>query len=217
MTPEPPVSQAPARVSQAARRERSRAALLESAAKEISRNGYGALVLEDVARIAGYTRGALYHQFKNKDELTLAALAWVLDTWDDEVGALVEQQADPRSALLTLARGHAVFCRRGIARVAVVLKAEFSGREHPVGREVDDGYERLVALCVELIEAGRGAGTIPPGPPVRAVALAFVGAVEGTTVALTGEMPHDELLAVRAAAGVLGLASPEPSSGEAPA
>lgn len=201
--PAPATAAVPQR--QVARRERSRAALLEAAAVEISRNGYSALVLEDVAQRAGFTRGALYHQFKSKDELTLAVFAWVLDTWDQEVGAQLEQQDDARAALLALARGHAVFCRRGVARVAVVLKAELSGRDHPVGRVVDEAYADLVGQCTALIEAGRAAGTIPTGPPARAVALAFVGAVEGTTVALADEVPHDEVLAVRAAAGVLGL------------
>jgi len=193
------------RATQAARRARSRTALLEAAAQGLSRYGYGNLVLEAVARDAGYTRGALYHQFTDKQDLTLAVFAWILDTWDREVGVLVEQQTDPHLALLTLARGHAVFCRRDIARVAVALRVEFSGQEHPVGRQVEDAYELLVARCTELVEAGRTAGTIPAGPPARTVALAFVGAIEGTTIALAGQAPHDELLAARAAAGVLGL------------
>ena len=59
--------QAPAtrRLTQAQRSARTRSALLESAARGLSRHGYGDLVLEDVAREAGYTRGALYHQFKD--------------------------------------------------------------------------------------------------------------------------------------------------------
>ncbi|MGH8777308.1 MAG: hypothetical protein ACRDWI_19960 [Jiangellaceae bacterium] len=88
------------------------------------------------------------------------------------MGLLVEQESDPVAALLTLARGHAVFCRRDIARVAVALRLEFSGQDHPVGRTVEEAYEELVTLCVPLIKAGRTAGTIPPGPPARAVALA---------------------------------------------
>jgi hypothetical protein len=42
----------------------------------------------------------------------------------------------------------------------------------------------------------------------QAVALAFVGALEGAVIALAGQAPHDELLAARAAAGVLGLDGP---------
>lgn len=49
-------------------------ALLESAARNLSRYGYGNLVLEQVAREAGYTRGALYHQFQDKEDLALAVI-----------------------------------------------------------------------------------------------------------------------------------------------
>lgn len=196
------------RQTQAARRNRSRAALLESAARGLSRYGYGNLSLEQVAREAGYTRGALYHQFRDKQELTLAVFEWVLHTWDREVGVLVEQESDPMTALLTLARCHAVFCRRDFARVAVALRLEFEGQDHPVGRKVEEAYELLVTMCSDLIHAGRAAGKLPAGQPVRAVALAFVGAVEGTTMALAGQAAHDKLFASRAAAGVLGLPPP---------
>jgi AcrR family transcriptional regulator len=201
------------RPTQAGRSARTRSALLESAARGISRHGYGNLVLERVASEAGYTRGALYHQFEDKQDLTLAVFAWVLETWEQEVGRQVERESDPVKALLTMARGHAVFCRRDIARVAVALRLEFSGRDHPVGRAVEEGYEQLVEMCVPLIEAGRGAGSIPPGPSAGTLAQALVGALEGTTIALAGRAPHDELLATRAAAGVLGL---DPRAAEAP-
>lgn len=204
MSPEPRGAGA-GRTSQAERRSRSRTALLRSAARALSRSGYGNLVLEQVARDAGFTRGALYHQFQDKQDLTLAVFGWVLQAWDEEVGAVVDQQADPVEALLALARGHAVFCRWDFARIAVALRVEFAGQDHPVGRAVEEAYEQLVLRSTELVEAGRAAGTLPAGPPARAVALAFVGAVEGTTIALAGQAPLDELLAARVAAGALGL------------
>src|SRR5680860_789859 len=129
------------RATQAERSERTRAALLESAARGLSRYGYGNLVLERVAGEAGYTRGALYHQFEDKEELVLAVIDWVDETWRQEVGGLAEGEPDPVLALITLARGHAVFCRRDISRVAIALKLEFSGREHPVGRRLEQVSE----------------------------------------------------------------------------
>src|SRR5436190_9592966 len=110
-------AQAPAtrrRFTQAERSARTRGALLESAARGLSRYGYGNLVLEDVAREAGYTRGALYHQFNGKEDLALAVVQWVHQSWEREVGELAERQPDPVSALVALARGHAVYCRRDI-------------------------------------------------------------------------------------------------------
>jgi len=193
---------------QAERSARTRSALLESAARGLSRYGYGNLVLEEVAREAGYTRGALYHQFKDKEDLALAVLHWADETWRREVGELADQESDPVAALLAMARGHAVLCRRDIARVAMALRVEFSGQDHPIGRELERVQAGLIKRLVRLIDAGRNHGSIPPGPPARAVARAFVGALEGAVIAVAGQAPYDELLAARAAAGVLGLDRP---------
>jgi AcrR family transcriptional regulator len=190
---------------QADRSARSRSALLESAARGLSRYGYGNLVLERVASEAGYTRGALYHQFKDKEDLALAVIDWVDETWREEVGRSVEQESDPVAALIALARGHAVFCRRDVARVAMALRLEFSGQDHPVGRHLKRVSESLVKRCTRLTTAGRKMGTIPAGPPARVVALAFIGAMEGTVIEVAGQAPHDEVLAARAVVGVLGV------------
>jgi AcrR family transcriptional regulator len=196
------------RSTQAERSARSRSALLESAARGLSRYGYGNLVLEQVAREAGYTRGALYHQFKDKEDLALAVLEWVDENWTREVDGPARQEPDPVAELIALARGHAVFCRRDIARVVMALRVEFSGQDHPVGEAIERVSRRLFKRCAGLIDAGRRDGSIPPGPPARAVALAYWGALEGAVISLAGQTPHDELLAARTVAGVLGLDSP---------
>jgi AcrR family transcriptional regulator len=199
-------------VTQAERRARSRNALLESAARHLSRHGYGNLVLEAVARDAGYTRGALYHQFRDKEDLALAVIEWVNESWMQEVGEPAAREPDPVAELLALARGHAVFCRRDIAGVVMALRVEFTGQDHPVGRAIERISEGGVKRVGRLINAGRRDGSIPPGPPARPVALAFMGALEGAVIALAGQAPHDELLAARATAGVLGVDPPEATS-----
>ena len=203
-SPRPPAA-SPARSTQAERSARTRSALLESAARGLSHYGYGNLVLEQVAREAGYTRGALYHQFEDKEELALAVIDWVDETWRREVAEPAEHQPDPVAELSALARGHAVYCRRDVARVMMALRVEFGARDHPVGREIKRISEALVKRCARLVDAGRSNGSIPPGPPATAVAVAFWGALEGSVIALAGRSEHDELLAARTVSGVLGL------------
>jgi AcrR family transcriptional regulator len=202
LLPEPASRRRP---TQAERSARSRSALLESAARALSRYGYGNLILERVASDAGYTRGALYHQFEDKEDLALAVLEWVNENWTREVGVPAKQEPDQVAELIALARGHAIFCRRDVARVVMALRVEFSGQDHPLGREIERISEAGVKRVARLIDAGRRDGSIPPGPPARAVAIAFWGALEGAVITLPGQAPHDELLAARAVAGVLGL------------
>jgi AcrR family transcriptional regulator len=54
------------------KRDRTRAALLEAARALIREKGYEQTRLEDVATRAGMTTGAIYGNFKNRDELFIA-------------------------------------------------------------------------------------------------------------------------------------------------
>jgi AcrR family transcriptional regulator len=191
--------------SQASRRADTRAALLDAAARGLSRHGYGNLVLADVAAEAGYTRGALYHLFRDKGDLALAVVAWVGETWEREVGSLAAAHDDPLEALVALARGHMAYCRDGRARVMMTLRVEFAEREHPVGAAVWEIAGSLRTRVEQLIRRARRAGTIPPGPPARVLAAACLSSLEGLAIGLAGRTPHDEALAERLVLGLLGV------------
>ena len=54
------------------KRQRTRAILLEAARELIREKGYERTTLEEVASRAGMTTGAIYGNFKNRDELFIA-------------------------------------------------------------------------------------------------------------------------------------------------
>ncbi len=199
------MSSNPQPLTQADRRARSRDALLEAAARRISTHGYGALRLEQVAGEAGYSRGALYHQFAGKEDLALAVVCWIDETWTDEVARPALDETNPADTLLTIARRHAVYCRRDVARVMTVLHVEFTGREHPVGRAVEEIVERLLVWCTDLVVAARADATLPAGPPPRETAEVFLSVVEAVGMTVAGRQPHGVELMERAVLGVLGL------------
>ena len=55
------------------RRELTREALLASAREVFAHRGFHAASLEEIAEAAGFTRGAVYSNFENKEELFFAA------------------------------------------------------------------------------------------------------------------------------------------------
>ncbi|MEW2399362.1 TetR/AcrR family transcriptional regulator [Streptomyces sp. NPDC046862] len=63
-----------ARLSRVESQERTRERLVATARELFLRDGYGATSLSDVAETAGYSKGAVYSNFRSKDHLCLAVL-----------------------------------------------------------------------------------------------------------------------------------------------
>lgn len=62
----------PRRSRREERKDETRRELVESAAKTFARRGFRGASLDEIAREAGYSTGAIYHHFKGKDDLFLA-------------------------------------------------------------------------------------------------------------------------------------------------
>jgi AcrR family transcriptional regulator len=67
------------------RRQQTREYLLRAAAQVFSEQGFHAATLDEVAAAAGFTKGAVYSNFKNKEDLFLALLE---DAYTREMSAL---------------------------------------------------------------------------------------------------------------------------------
>ena len=67
-------SKKPARRPKGNKRERTRAQLIEAAASVIGEKGWDRTSLDEVARRAGMTRGAIYGNFADREELFLAVV-----------------------------------------------------------------------------------------------------------------------------------------------
>lgn len=209
------------RPDQTGARARTRLGLLTAAAQEFSRHGYADATLERVAnRLSSsvgtapdaeapggrnYVRGGLYELFANKQELALAVVHMVEETWYEEVGYRLAENSDPVETLIAVARDTTVYARHH-PPVLGTLKAEFDGIDHPVARAVNETVSRVTDDVMLVVAAGRRTGAIPPGPPPQTLALAYLGALGGVVNHLDDQSPFEALLAEKAALGVLGLA-----------
>src|SRR5260370_23487825 len=72
--PPPPPTPPAAPLTPERRREQTRHHLIEAAAAVFAARGYHGASLDEVAAAAGFTKGAVYSNFKNKEELFVAVL-----------------------------------------------------------------------------------------------------------------------------------------------
>ena len=78
-------------MSRADQQAQTRAALLAAGTKLFSRRGYHATTIDEVARLAGFTRGAFYANFDDKGDLFLAVLE---GRWQRDFGQLADALED---------------------------------------------------------------------------------------------------------------------------
>jgi AcrR family transcriptional regulator len=77
------------------RRELTREALIASAREVFAHRGFHAASLEEIAEAAGFTRGAVYSNFENKEELFFAVLDRHVETQLAAFDALFEDSGGP--------------------------------------------------------------------------------------------------------------------------
>jgi AcrR family transcriptional regulator len=83
------------------RRELTRTALIDSARHAFAQKGYEGASLDEIAANAGFTRGAIYKHFDNKEDLFLAVMAEfnvrMLGSFAELLDVDVEAATDPTS------------------------------------------------------------------------------------------------------------------------
>jgi len=134
------------------KRARTRAALVEAAAAVIGEKGYERASLEEIAARAGMTRGAVYGNFKNKEELFLALIGsrWKPIIPPFKPGASLKQQM--RILGKTVARE--ALARRGQAAAAAAFQLYTLTHEPMRARMTQQNaiiYRRMAKELVKIV------------------------------------------------------------------
>jgi AcrR family transcriptional regulator len=92
---------------QQARTDATRRKLLLAAEQIFARDGFEAARLEDIANLAGYTRGAFYANFQSKEDIFFALLERWVGQRISEVDGLLAQRESPAKLLRALREHYA--------------------------------------------------------------------------------------------------------------
>lgn len=156
--------------------ERSRATrekLLTHARELFGERGYAAVGTEEIVRAAGVTRGALYHQFADKEALFAA----VVEAVEADTTARVAAEAsggNPLEELRTGCRAFLAACAEPqVERILLLDAPAVLGWDR--WREI--GQRHALGLVEAVLAAGMESGVIARQPPT-ALAHLLIGALD---------------------------------------
>jgi AcrR family transcriptional regulator len=132
--------------------------LLAAAVEVFVEQGYEGARLQDIARAAGLTTGAVYANFRGKDELLFAAIGARADVEMDAL--LAEAQGRNPRALLELLGDRLVSTRPQPPLLIDAISA--ARRDQELARALRDRLGTRERLLVDIVERAKVDGTIDP-------------------------------------------------------
>lgn len=162
-------------------REATRSRLLDAAADVFIERGISASSVEDIADAAGFSRGAVYSNFADKNALVLALLQRASDQSIEEIETLLADYPDPDDYIRATQDLMVSPTRRGghhhpVLSTELVLYAMRNPDARPLLRERRD---RTVSTILKVIERNANALGLRPADNRQAVAAMIVAMDDG--------------------------------------
>jgi len=86
--------------------------IIEKTAPIFNRNGYTGTSLSDITEATGLTKGAIYGNFKNKEELALEAFNYIVKFQMDEIRNIIKEVESPLAKLFAITNFHRSYYKR---------------------------------------------------------------------------------------------------------
>ena len=142
--------------------EASIEAILDATKYLFVTQGFHSTRIDDIAKRAGLTKGAVYFHFKDKEALLKALLDRVRDTILEPLVAKVETGDDsrPTDRLVAFLHHEASIASRDPAMLLlpIVVSIEFNGRGNEIDKYVQAGYRRIERMLERVLQEGVQAG-----------------------------------------------------------
>jgi len=194
---------------QTARSAATRSKLVRAARGLFAREGYAAVGTQQIARTAGVTRGALYHQYPSKEDLFLAVYEQVEQELTQRVAGGLDDLSSPFAAI---GEGIGAFldaCRSPeVQRIVLIDGPAVLGWQR--WREVAERYG--LGLLEGVIGAAIEAGEIAP-VAVEPLAHLLMGALDEAALLVVREPDATDAVLAVFERLLAGLRSAEPPAG----
>jgi len=162
--------------------ERTRQFIIEQTAPVFNKQGYAGTSINDLTAATGLTKGAIYGNFENKEEVALAAFEHNLAFVANGLRSSATKTAPAREKLLALPRfyrhAYAELQARGGCPILNTAVEVDDAPSSPLRRRVEETLRGWRGNLVRIIEAGQQAGELKPVDATH-YATVFMALVEG--------------------------------------
>jgi AcrR family transcriptional regulator len=163
----------------------SRDRLLAAAVEVFVEQGYEGARVQDIARAAGLTTGAIYANFRGKSELLFDAIGVRADAEMDQM--LTEARRRDVRELLELLGDRLVRPREGVPLLIDAVAA--ARRDDELAGALRDRLDARERVIVELVERAKADGSIDPTLDTQAFARFCLTLAMGALVMRTLQAP----------------------------
>lgn len=178
-------------MTRADRKAQTRDDLVRAAADVFAESGFHSARLDDVAERAGYSTGAVYSNFRGKEDLFLAVLERQVAVHVRDLRAAVEPETDPDRRLTATAEQWIDELRsRPKAFLLFVELWAYAVRQPPFRRRFTARFRALRQATADLI-AGTGVDFKLPPEELAVIAVALTNGLAFERMADPAAVPDD--------------------------
>ena len=163
--------------------ERTRQFIIEQTAPIFNRQGFAGTSLHDLTAATGLTKGAIYGNFENKEEVALAAFEHNIAFVFNGLRASAPKTAPAREKLLALPRFYresfAELRARGGCPILNTAVEVDDGPPTELRRRMQETLHNWRGNLVRIIETGQQAGELKAAADATQYATLFMALIEG--------------------------------------
>jgi len=162
--------------------ERTRQFIIEKAAPIFNKKGIAGTSLSDLTTATGLTKGSIYGNFKDKDEVAVCVFQYNVDNLTSYLNRAMEKESTCMKKLLAIPRAYRKLYRTMIEFGGCPIlntAAEADDTNQTLCRLTAHAFERLRQTIAGLIEKGKTCKEIRPDAQSSEIAQLIICLIEG--------------------------------------
>lgn len=162
--------------------ERTRRYIIEKTAPVFNKRGFAGTSLSDIEEATGLTKGSLYGNFADKEEIALAAFQFAMNETKKAMAGMIHGKTSAKARLLAVLRFYATYVFNSpIPGGCPLLNNAVEADDHhqSLRDHVANEIKNVVAFIARLLDEGKKSGEFDTSVNSGELAMLFFTSVEG--------------------------------------